>query len=986
MSTTRTRLAIASALLLVTLVCLPLQAANVSLTLLASPDPVSRGKMLVYEISILNEEAAVLANATLYVPLPGGLDQWGAEVRVDGGTWAPYPANGLLPLDDVSAGEGRDIEVRAQVEVGAPGSLPTAAEILGPSGPLADASLDINVLPSVDAGPDLIAEYGGSVALALASAGDGGDGLALIEWSDSGAGGAFDDASSTNPIYTPPQASGISELTLRVVDHEGGEASDSLRVRVNAPPTAVAGADRIMEGSGRANLSDASAADGDGWIVSYRWDDDGAGGSFHPSATILHPEYTPPPGALCSDLNLRLTLTVSDDWGGTGSDSFQLSVLASNALPQVNAGADQEVVAGDRVTLLGEAIDPNENMAGVAWEQLGGPAVDLEPAGTTVWFNAPSVDEETLLRFRMTAFDTCGAEASDEAIVLVRPAYEPGSSALDLSIEVLDSWGIPIDPLQPVPQGSLLTIVIRVTNQSDVSLTDLVGSGMLFEELSFADSALAPWGRERIEVRIPAEPNGDGCLEIRIHVSALAPDGTAIASEAQATILLQGETSASSLLLEKTVDRTSVAVGEDVIYTYKIRNVGDQEAQGILLSDDRLGSIPLPRSSLAPDETMTIHVRYTILESDLPGPLTNVALLTSYAPGAVGVTRMSADVSIELLSSPVGAGGVADASVTGTGSGGLGSARCPVVFSEIAWAGTRADPRSEWIELANISGAPIDLSGWTIRWPSSTALGGWCQIDLAGLIMAMPDGPVGGQRIQAVLEGDGWQLADLSRHASPRGVSPGFYIVERGSDDAIVGVGADQIYDEGFQQGSELSDEGTVLFLHAADGRLVDTANASAVNGWAGGDERTAGTMERVNLFRSDAADNWQTHPGAFAFGLDRQGHPICGSAGGPNAPTADALAMFATTQLESIEVDSARSFPLAGSRDPSMVAFTLVGTAAGGGGSVPTLGSIRRRSEGGTEWLDVNPSGWSGSTLCVWVSDLRGRTYVLVLTPGGEP
>ncbi|MEK7465489.1 MAG: lamin tail domain-containing protein [Patescibacteria group bacterium] len=37
-----------------------------------------------------------------------------------------------------------------------------------------------------------------------------------------------------------------------------------------------------------------------------------------------------------------------------------------------------------------------------------------------------------------------------------------------------------------------------------------------------------------------------------------------------------------------------------------------------------------------------------------------------------------------------------------------------VIFSEIAWMGTRTSARHEWIELANRSGVPVDISGWSV--------------------------------------------------------------------------------------------------------------------------------------------------------------------------------------------------------------------------------------------------------------------------------
>ena len=39
-----------------------------------------------------------------------------------------------------------------------------------------------------------------------------------------------------------------------------------------------------------------------------------------------------------------------------------------------------------------------------------------------------------------------------------------------------------------------------------------------------------------------------------------------------------------------------------------------------------------------------------------------------------------------------------------------------IVISEIAWAGTAANSDDEWIELRNIGGEPVDVTGWVLRW------------------------------------------------------------------------------------------------------------------------------------------------------------------------------------------------------------------------------------------------------------------------------
>ena len=94
---------------------------------------------------------------------------------------------------------------------------------------------------------------------------------------------------------------------------------------------------------------------------------------------------------------------------------------ARNQPPTVSAGPDLSVDAGERVTLTGEASDPDGAVQGYRWEQVSGEPVPIGNAQrATAQFLAPAVDAPTTLTFRLTAIDDGGAAATGEAIVAVR--------------------------------------------------------------------------------------------------------------------------------------------------------------------------------------------------------------------------------------------------------------------------------------------------------------------------------------------------------------------------------------------------------------------------------------------------------------------------------------------------------------------------------------------------------------------------------------
>jgi len=134
-----------------------------------------------------------------------------------------------------------------------------------------------------------------------------------------------------------------------------------------------------------------------------------------------------------------------------------------------------------------------------------------------------------------------------------------------------------------------------------------------------------------------------------------------------------------------------------------------------------------------------------------------------------------------------------------------------VVLNEIAWMGSTTSANGEWIELRNTTSRDILLDGWTL-----TAADGSPNISLAGTIPAK-----------------------------------GYFLLERGNDDAVPDVAADLLYTGG------LENEGETLTLRDEAGLLVDV-----VDRWHAGDLESHGTMMRVGLdWPGTWPTSWQTGP-----------------------------------------------------------------------------------------------------------------------------
>lgn len=138
---------------------------------------------------------------------------------------------------------------------------------------------------------------------------------------------------------------------------------------------------------------------------------------------------------------------------------------------------------------------------------------------------------------------------------------------------------------------------------------------------------------------------------------------------------------------------------------------------------------------------------------------------------------------------------------------GVQPAKNKLIFNEIAWMGTSASSSAEWIELKNVSGKPLDFSGWQI---------------------------LDKEEQTKIFFSEGDKISN-----------EGLFLLERTNDDVIPGIKADKIYT------GILSNENEALYLFDENCQLQDEVIAGP--DWPAGDNSSKRTMER----KSDFA--WQT-------------------------------------------------------------------------------------------------------------------------------
>jgi len=204
------------------------------------------------------------------------------------------------------------------------------------------------------------------------------------------------------------------------------EVSAALSIS-NQPPTANAGPDQNVPEELSVTLSGANSRDPEGGTLTYSWCQ--VSGSpvtlSNPSAaqaTFIPPNIGP------NGETLGFQLTVTDSGGLKSADTCLVNLLWINQPPVANAGKDQSVVEGAKVTLDGSySSDPDGFALYYEWCQTGGTPIDLISVhAAQPTFQAPGVGAAgERLTFQLTVWDSDGVQARDSCIVNVVSVNQP---------------------------------------------------------------------------------------------------------------------------------------------------------------------------------------------------------------------------------------------------------------------------------------------------------------------------------------------------------------------------------------------------------------------------------------------------------------------------------------------------------------------------------------------------------------------------------
>ena len=191
--------------------------------------------------------------------------------------------------------------------------------------------------------------------------------------------------------------------------------------------------------------------------LTYFWEQLDGEEVFLSSNHIQYPQFMAPEVENGMIKILTFKLTVTDPFGEQDSDHVEIIVNPVNHIPVVSAGRDKIIFPSiNAVSLVGSAVDADDDSLTFSWKQTSGPEIDLVNTDMRyLTIISPSVDFSnfTPMTFELTANDGFGGIASDSAILY------PYHALLKNRLISIDAG-----PIQTVREGE--TVTMDVTGET----------------------------------------------------------------------------------------------------------------------------------------------------------------------------------------------------------------------------------------------------------------------------------------------------------------------------------------------------------------------------------------------------------------------------------------------------------------------------------------------------------------------------------------
>jgi hypothetical protein len=317
----------------------------------------------------------------------------------------------------------------------------------------------INTPPVANAGPDQNASVGETVVLNAGNSSDADGDTLTYSWSISsapaGSSASLDNTQSEQPRFVA-DAVGTFSVELVVNDGTANSNPDSVSIIVaaaNTPPIANAGPDQNVTTGSLVTLNGSGSTDADGDTLSFTW-------SF-PSkpltSTVTIDDLTLSTFSFTPDVDgtYIFELEVSD--GTDTSNPDQISIVSSsiNSAPIADAGANQNVMLGETVTLNGNgSSDADGDPLTYLW------SITSQPAGSSVNLDNTQIEQPRFIADAAGTFE----------IELVVNDGTIDSNADSVSVIVTETNSAPV--ANAGPDKTIQTGVVETLNGGNSSDAD----------------------------------------------------------------------------------------------------------------------------------------------------------------------------------------------------------------------------------------------------------------------------------------------------------------------------------------------------------------------------------------------------------------------------------------------------------------------------------------------------------------------------------
>lgn len=341
----------------------------------------------------------------------------------------------------------------------------------------------INQRPVANAGTSFYANIGSTVTLNGEQSYDPEGGELTYQWEQiSGYTVDLSSAHDVTPSFVAPTFADTLTFSLTVSDGQQSSQPSLIEVSlsgvlINTPPTALAGDDFTVVGSGNISLDGSASFDQEGAPITYLWRQ--ISGERVPLSYSL--SATPRFRAPESGGQFSFGLVVNDGRLNSEEDIVQVTVLPANNAPIADAGPDQHVTEGMTVLLNGQnSHDADGDVLTYSWSQVSGPNIQLSnQQAVNPSFIAPD-DYTGVLVFQLTVSDGQLVSALDETTIFVEQVNTMPVASAGPDQVVQTNELVVLDGSQSMDaEGDLLSYqwsqrtgsVITLSSSTDVQVT-----------------------------------------------------------------------------------------------------------------------------------------------------------------------------------------------------------------------------------------------------------------------------------------------------------------------------------------------------------------------------------------------------------------------------------------------------------------------------------------------------------------------------------